>query len=74
MRGRVPAGPETTARALLSHFSLLFVPAGVGVVLPLGRIAATRPAILAALPLATGLTVAGLLPARLLLVSGGGRA
>lgn len=52
---------------LLSHLSLLFVPAGVGVMLHLGRIAEEWPAILAALLLSTWLAVAvtGLLFARL---------
>jgi holin-like protein len=65
--GRVPAGLETTAPVLLSHLSLLFVPAGVGVMLHLARIAEEWPAILAALLLSTWLTIAltGLLFARL---------
>ncbi len=67
-RGRVAARLESTAPALLSHLSLLFVPAGVGVMLHLGRIAAEWPAILAALVLSTWLAVAatGLVLARLL--------
>jgi len=66
-RGRVPAGLETTAPVLLSHLSLLFVPAGVGVMLHLARIAEEWPAILAALLLSTWLAIAvtGLLFARL---------
>jgi putative effector of murein hydrolase LrgA (UPF0299 family) len=66
-RGRVLAGLETTAPVLLSHLSLLFVPAGVGVMLHLGRIAEEWPAILAALLLSTWLAIAvtGLLFARL---------
>ena len=66
-RGRVPAALETTAPVLLSHLSLLFVPAGVGVMLHLARIAEEWPAILAALLLSTWLTiaVAGLLFVRL---------
>ncbi|MDW8371727.1 MAG: CidA/LrgA family protein [Geminicoccaceae bacterium] len=65
---RVPAGLETTAPVLLSHLSLLFVPAGVGVILHLSRIASEWPAILAALLLSTWLAVAvtGLALARLL--------
>ncbi|MCL6609300.1 MAG: CidA/LrgA family protein [Geminicoccaceae bacterium] len=71
-RGRVPAGLETTAPVLLSHLSLLFVPAGVGVMLHLGRIAEEWPAILAALLLSTWLAVAvtGLLFARLAAATG----
>ncbi|MCS7269148.1 MAG: CidA/LrgA family protein [Geminicoccaceae bacterium] len=66
--GRVPAGLEGTAPALLSHLSLLFVPAGVGVMLHLGRIAAEWWAILAAVLLSTWLAVAvtGTILARLL--------
>lgn len=33
VRGRIPGGLGDTADALLSHLSLLFVPAGVGVML-----------------------------------------
>lgn len=68
LRRRPPGGLETTAPALLSHLSLLFVPAGVGVMLHLGRIAAEWPAILAALLLSTwlALAVTGLLLARML--------
>jgi len=66
-RGRVPATLETTAPVLLSDLSLLFVPAGVGVMLHLARIAEEWPAILAALLLSTWLTIGltGLLFARL---------
>lgn len=68
VRGRIPAGLETTAPVLLSHLSLLFVPAGVGVILHLSRIAEEWPAILTALLLSTWLAVAvtGLVLARLL--------
>ncbi|GHD48190.1 CidA/LrgA family protein [Thalassobaculum fulvum] len=38
VRGGVPQAMQTTAGTLLSHFSLLFVPAGVGVMLHLGRL------------------------------------
>lgn len=58
LSGRVPASLETTAPELLSHLSLLFVPAGVGVMLHLDRIAGEWPAIAAALLLSTWLTVA----------------
>lgn len=33
IRGRIPAGLDSMADTLLSHLSLLFVPAGVGVML-----------------------------------------
>jgi holin-like protein len=38
VRGSVPQALQTTAGTLLSHFSLLFVPAGVGVMLHLALI------------------------------------
>lgn len=39
-RGRTPAPLRETAQQLLSHLSLLFVPAGVGVMLHFGRLRA----------------------------------
>jgi putative effector of murein hydrolase LrgA (UPF0299 family) len=51
--GRAPGSLETTTAGLLRHLSLLFVPAGVGVMLHAGRLAAEWPAILAALVLGT---------------------
>ena len=48
---------EAAAGALLAHLSLLFVPAGVGVVVHLGRLEGAVPAV--ALTLATS-TLAGL--------------
>jgi holin-like protein len=39
VRRRVPKALDTGADALLTHLSLLFVPAGVGVVLHLGLVA-----------------------------------
>ena len=38
VRGGVPQPLQTTGATLLSHFSLLFVPAGVGIMLHLGRL------------------------------------
>ena len=38
--GRAPGSLERTVTGLLQHFSLLFVPAGVGIMLHAGRIAA----------------------------------
>lgn len=57
-RGRAPGALETTASTLLSHLSLLFVPAGVGVMLYGGRIADEWPAILVAVVLSTWLAMA----------------
>jgi holin-like protein len=56
--GGPPGSLETTAMGLLQHLSLLFVPAGVGVMLHAGRIAAEWPALLAALLLSTWLSMA----------------
>lgn len=51
--GRVDAETERVTGGLLEHLSLLFVPAGVGVVLHLELIAAEWVAILAALFVST---------------------
>ncbi len=51
--GGVDADTAKVAGGLLEHLSLLFVPAGVGVVLHLDVIAAEWPAILAALLVST---------------------
>ncbi len=55
---RAPGTLEGTATGLLQHFSLLFVPAGVGVMLHTTRIATEWPALLAALLASTVLTLA----------------
>ena len=39
IRGRTPRSVETASSALLGHLSLLFVPAGVGIMVHFGRIA-----------------------------------
>jgi holin-like protein len=52
-QGRVDDETSRVAGGLLEHLSLLFVPAGVGVVLHLDVIAAEWPAILAALFVST---------------------
>lgn len=57
LRG-LPAGLASVGDALLSHLSLLFVPAGVGVMLHAGLIAADGAAIGAALVGSTLLAVA----------------
>ncbi len=48
---------ETTARTILSHLSLLFVPAGVGVVAHLDTFGREGPALLAALTVSTTLSI-----------------
>lgn len=58
LRGRAPAPLERTAEGLLSHLSLLFVPAGVGVIAHLERIRADWLPIAAALLVSTALTIA----------------
>jgi holin-like protein len=57
LRGGVPEGLATVARTLLQHLSLLFVPAGVGIMLHLARLQAEWPAIVVALLLSTWLTL-----------------
>ena len=39
LKGRVPASLDTASSALLSHLSLLFVPAGVGMMVHFNRLA-----------------------------------
>lgn len=57
VRGGPPAKLENTADGLLSHLSLLFVPAGVGIMLHLGLIMEQWLPILAALVVSTALTI-----------------
>lgn len=52
-RGRVPVALGTSATLLLSHLSLLFVPAGVGVMVHAKRIGDEWLAIVAALVVST---------------------
>ena len=56
-REKVPAAIDGAATGLLQHLSLLFVPAGVGVMLHFGRLADEWPAIVAALVLSTVLAI-----------------
>lgn len=72
LRGELPESLRATAGGLLQHLSLLFVPAGVGVVLHLGLIADQWPAIVTALIGSTLLTIAvsGLLMAWLSRLAG----
>jgi holin-like protein len=53
VKGRAPAAIDGAATGLLQHLSLLFVPAGVGVMLHFGRLADEWPALVAALLLST---------------------
>jgi len=57
LRRGVPGSLESTASGLLKHFSLLFVPAGVGVLQHLGRIEAEWLAIAAALLVSSVATI-----------------
>ena len=57
LRRGVPATLESTAGGLLKHFSLLFVPAGVGVLQHLQRIEAEWLAIAAALLVSSAATI-----------------
>ncbi|CRI66673.1 conserved membrane hypothetical protein [Thiocapsa sp. KS1] len=58
LRGGIPENVGRTADALLAHFSLLFVPAGVGVMLHWERIQGQWRAIAAALLAGTLITLA----------------
>ncbi len=57
-RGRVGGPMQDTANGILQHLSLLFVPAGVGVMIHVGRIRDEWLAIGVALVLSTVLTIA----------------
>ncbi|MBD3658607.1 CidA/LrgA family protein [Marinobacter sp.] len=57
IRGRTPQSVDNAATALLSHLSLLFVPAGVGMMAHFGRIADEWLPITLALLLSTILTM-----------------
>lgn len=54
---RAAAAIQPTAQGLLSHLSLLFVPAGVGIVGHLDRMGTDGPAIFLALAISTGLSI-----------------
>lgn len=58
VRGRVPAEVRETANGLASHLSLLFVPAGTGVLVHLDRLGAELVPIVVALVASTLLTIA----------------
>ena len=57
-RGAIPQTLNAAATGLLQHLSLLFVPAGVGVMLHFGRVADEWPAIVAAIIVSTVLAIA----------------
>lgn len=58
VRGRAGAALDHAAPALLSHLSLLFVPAGVGIMVHFGRIADEWVSIGIAMVLSTVITLA----------------
>ncbi|MFZ0255196.1 MAG: CidA/LrgA family protein [Gammaproteobacteria bacterium] len=68
LRGAIPQGLGWVADGLLSHLSLLFVPAGVGVMLHITMLREEWLAIVLALVLSTVLTIAatGLLMTKLI--------
>ena len=57
VRGRVPESLERMSNGLLSHLSLLFIPAGVGIIAHLERIRADWLPLAAALVVSTILTI-----------------
>lgn len=58
VRKGAPESFRSTAQQLLSHLSLLFVPAGVGVMLHFGRLGAEWLALAVALVASTVITIA----------------
>lgn len=54
---RAAVAIQPTAQGLLSHLSLLFVPAGVGIVSHLDKMGSDGPAILLALAVSTALAI-----------------
>lgn len=58
VRGSVPEGIATLSDGLLAHLSLLFVPAGAGVMLHMARVGNEAFAIGATLLVSTALTIA----------------
>lgn len=58
IKGEAPQDLRETATTLLSHLSLLFVPAGVGVMVHFGRIRAETWPIVISLVASTALTIA----------------
>lgn len=57
VRGKAPVAVRDTAQGLLSHLSLLFVPAGVGVIAHADRLRAEWLPVLVAVLLSTALTI-----------------
>jgi holin-like protein len=57
LRGEAPESLRSTSNALLGHLSLLFVPAGVGVMLHFHRLAAEWLPIVVALVASTVITI-----------------
>ncbi len=58
LRKKVPDSLDKTSHDLLANFSLLFVPAGAGIILHVQRLEAEAVALLAALVVSTALTIA----------------
>lgn len=71
IRGGTPRPLRDTAQGLLGHLSLLFIPAGVGVMVHAGRIAEEWLPIVAALVLSTAVTI--IVTALAMRAAGGGR-
>jgi holin-like protein len=57
LRRNVPESLDKTSHDLLANFSLLFVPAGAGIILHVQRLEAEAVALLAALIVSTALTI-----------------
>jgi holin-like protein len=57
VKGSAPAGLRAGAHGILRHLSLLFVPAGTGILVHFSRVADEWPAILLALAGSTALAI-----------------
>ncbi len=58
LKGSAPDNLRDTANTLLSHLSLLFVPAGVGIMVHAGRIRGEALPIIVSLVVSTAVTIA----------------
>jgi putative effector of murein hydrolase LrgA (UPF0299 family) len=58
IRRKVPESLDQTSHDLLANFSLLFIPAGVGIIVHIARLEAEAVALLTALVGSTALTIA----------------
>jgi holin-like protein len=72
-KGDIPEPLRDTANGILQHLSLLFVPAGVGVMVHFSRVSRELPAILTALLASTALAIVASALVMQALIARGGR-